>query len=67
MISSFDSFMVFLKVDKYLQFAESSCIMIQSLMVPGKKQCSKISVVQLGSLSDFVLLICVSLMQSTCD
>ena len=41
----------------FLQFTISSGNKFQSLMVAGKKECLKVSVVQMGSLSDFELLI----------
>ena len=40
-----------------MQFTISSGNKFQSLIVAGKKECLKVSVVQLGSLSDFELLI----------
>ena len=40
-----------------MQFTISSDNEFQSLMVAGKKECLKVSVVQMGSLSDFELLI----------
>ena len=49
--------MVSLKRDRFLQFTISSGNKFQSLMVAGKKECLKVSVVQMGSLSDFQLLI----------
>ena len=49
--------MVSLKRDRFLQFTISSGNMFQSLMVAGKKECLKVSLVQMGSLSDFELLI----------
>ena len=49
--------MVSLKGDRFLQFTISSGNKFQSLMVAGKKECLKVSVVQMGSLSDFELLI----------
>ena len=49
--------MVSLKRDRFLQFTISSGNKFQSLMVAGKKECLKVSVVQMGSLSDFELLI----------
>ena len=53
--------MVSLKEDRFLQFTMSFGSEFQSLMVAGKKECMKVSVVQMGSLSDFELLICVFL------
>ena len=53
--------MISLKGDKFLQFTISSGNKFQSLTVAGKKECLKVSVVQMGSLSDFELLICVFL------
>ena len=49
--------MVSLKEERFLQFTISSGNKFQSLMVAGKKECLKVSVVQIGSLSDFELLI----------
>ena len=49
--------MVSLKGDRFLQFTTSSGNKFQSLMIAGKKECLKVSVVQMGSLSDFELLI----------
>ena len=49
--------MVSLKGDRFLQFTISSGNKFQSLMVAGKKECLKVFVVQMGSLSDFELLI----------
>ena len=49
--------MASLKGDRYLQFTISSGNKFQSLIVAGKKECLKVSVVQMGSLSDFELLI----------
>ena len=49
--------MVVLKEGRFLQFNISSGNKFQSLMVAGKKECLKVSVVQMGRLSDFVLLI----------
>ena len=49
--------MVSLKEDRLLQFAMSSGNKFQSLMVAGKKECLKVSVVQMGSLNDLELLI----------
>ena len=46
-----------LKGGRFLQFTMSSGNKFQSLMVAGKKECVKVSVVQMGSLSDFELLI----------
>ena len=40
-----------------MQFTISSGNKFQSLIVAGKKECLKVSVVQMGSLSDFELLI----------
>ena len=48
--------MVSLK-DWFLQFTMSSGNKFQSLMVAGVKECLKVSVVQMDSLSDFELLI----------
>ena len=48
--------MVSLKEDWFLQFTILSDNKFQ-LMVAGKKECLKVSVVQMGSLSDFELLI----------
>ena len=45
--------MIFLKGDRFLQFTTSCGNKFQSLMVVGKKECLKVSVVQMGSLSDF--------------
>ena len=53
--------MASLKGDRFLQFTISSGNKFQSLIVAGKKECLKVSVVQMGSLSDFELLICVFL------
>ena len=53
--------MVCLKEDRFLQITISSGNKFQSLTVAGKKECFKVSVVQIGSLSDFELLICVFL------
>ena len=47
--------MVSLKDDKLLQFSISSGNKFQSLMAAGKKECLRVSVVQMGSLSDFEL------------
>ena len=44
--------MVSLKGDRFLQFTISSGNEFQSLMVAGKKECMKVSVVQMGNLSD---------------
>ena len=52
--------MASLKGDRFLQFTISSGNKFQSLIVAGKKECLKVSVVQMGSLSDFELLIRVS-------
>ena len=52
--------MVSLKEDRFLQFTMSSGNKFQSLMIAGKKECLKVSVVQIGSLSYFELLIRVS-------
>ena len=49
--------MVSIKGDRFLQFTISSGNEFQSLMVAGNKECLKVSVVQMGSLSDFELLI----------
>ena len=49
--------MVSLQEDRFLQFTISTGNKFQSLMVAGKKECLKVSVVQMGSLSDFVSLI----------
>ena len=49
--------MASLKGDTFLQFTISSGNKFQSLIVAGKKECLKVSVVQMGSLSDFELLI----------
>ena len=43
--------------DRFLQFTTSSGNNFQSLMVAGKKECLKVSVVQMGSWSDIQLLI----------
>ena len=48
--------MASLKGDRFLQFTISSGNKFQSLIVAGKKSL-KVSVVQMGSLSDFELLI----------
>ena len=48
--------MVSLK-DRFLQFTMSSVNKFQSLMVAGRNECLKVSVVRMGSLSDFELLI----------
>ena len=48
--------MVSLKGDRFLQFTISSSNKFLSLMVAGKKECLNVSV-QMGSLSDFELLI----------
>ena len=42
---------------RFLQFTISSGNEYQSLMAAGKKECMKVFVVQIGSLSDFELLI----------
>ena len=47
--------MASLKGDRFLQFTISSGNKFQSLIVAGKKECLKVSVVQMGSLSDFEL------------
>ena len=49
--------MVSLKGERFLQFTISSGKKFQSLMVAEKEECLKVSVVQIGSLSDFELLI----------
>ena len=49
--------MVFLMEDRFLQLTISSGNKFQSLMAAGKYKCSKVSVVQMDSLSDFELLI----------
>ena len=49
--------MASLKGDRFLQFTISSGNKFLSLIVAGKKECLKVSVVQMGSLSDFELLI----------
>ena len=49
--------MVSLREDRFLQLTVSSGNKFQSLMVAGKKECLKMSVVQMSSLSDFELLI----------
>ena len=49
--------MVSLKEDRFLQYAASSGHKFQSLMVAVKKDCLKVSVVQIGSVSGFELLI----------
>ena len=49
--------MVYLKGDRFLQFTMSSGNKFQSVMVAGKKECLKVSVVQMGRLSEFELLI----------
>ena len=49
--------MASLKGDRFLQFTISSGNKFQSLIVAGKKECLKVSVVQMGCLSDFELLI----------
>ena len=49
--------MVSLKEDRFLQFTISSGNKFQSLIMAGKKECLEVSVVQMGSLSDFELLI----------
>ena len=54
--------MVSLKGDRFLQFAMSFGNKFQSLMLAGRKVCLKVSVVQMGSLSDFELLIRVFLL-----
>ena len=46
--------MVSLEEDRFLQFATSSGNRLQYLAVAGKKECLKVSVVQMGSLSDLV-------------
>ena len=46
-----------MKEDRFLQFTMSSGNKFKSLMVAGKKECLKVHVVQIGSLSDFELLI----------
>ena len=48
--------MVFLKVNRIMQFTTSSGNKLQPLMIAGKK-CLNVSVVQIGRLSDFELLI----------
>ena len=53
--------MVSIKGDRFLQFTILSGNKFQSLMVAGKKECLKVSVVQMGSLSYFESLICVFL------
>ena len=53
--------MVSLMEDRFLLFTISFANKFQSLMASGKKECLKVSVVQMGSLSDFELLICVFL------
>ena len=52
-MDNIDLRMVSLKGDRFLQFTISSGNEFQSLMVAGKKECLKVSVVQIGSLSDF--------------
>ena len=52
--------MVSLKECRFLQFTMSSGNKFQSLMVAGKKECLKVSVVQMCSLGNFELLIRVS-------
>ena len=54
--------MVSLKEERFLQFAMSSGNKVQSLMVAGKKVCSKVSVVQISSLSELEILIRVFLL-----
>ena len=49
--------MVSLNGDRFLQFTISSGNKFQSLMVSGKKECLKVSVVQMGSLGNLELLI----------
>ena len=49
--------MASLKGESFLQFTISSGNKFQSLIVAGKKESLKVSVVQMGSLSDFELLI----------
>ena len=44
--------MISLKGDRFLQFTISFGNKFQSLMVAGKKVCLRVSVVQMGSLSD---------------
>ena len=53
--------MVSLKEVRFLQFTISSGNMFQSQMVAGKRECLKVSVVEIGSLSDFELLMSVFL------
>ena len=53
--------MVSLKEGRFFQFTISSGNRFQSLMVAEKKESLKVSVVQMGSLSDFELPICVFL------
>ena len=53
--------MVSLNEDRFLQFTMSSGNKFLSLIVAGKKEYLKVPVVQIGSLSDFELLICVFL------
>ena len=60
--------MVSLKEDRFLQFTTSPGNKFQSLMVAGKKECLKVSVVQMGRISDFELLIHVFLvLKSRCE
>ena len=49
--------MVSLKENRFLQLTLSSGNKFLSLMVAGKKECFKVSVVQMGSLSHIELLI----------
>ena len=50
--------MASLNGDRFLQFTISSGNKFQSLIVAGKKECLKVSVVQMGSLSMFLVLKC---------
>ena len=45
--------MVSLKGDRFLQFTISSGNKFQSLMVAGKKNCLKVSVLQMGVISNY--------------